>query len=706
MMILNTVFEEKPLMVQGVNLTDDKQKSSGSGKSAIPTMIEFCWTGDNSRSVRDIELIRFGCKEAFLESFTSCDVRKEVLRIKWNIKAKGSNTLEIHTQKYGIEKWQPASFSTVADGKKLILNWLAISKEDLFNYFIINKTKFKSFFNSSNKEKVELINRFSDASLIDSIEEIDTTKLDSDYAIKQSDISKVDGKLDLLNSNLEKELNRDFETEFEADKIDLENGIEYDEHQIERCKREISAFKGSIEVCNTNIPKLKLESLEYTKAAEKYELQIKGKRENLKEVLNELQKVQNDVDNFVAKNFELEKQGFGNDIKGIELNISELEKESIEKEDSKNKVLKAIAKIDILLSGSIECPKCKHNFIQDSEKSVEQLNTMKKGAEKLGEKYVKEKGGIESEISRIILCLEAPKKGIKELDKKEQQEIENKNELLHAVNKVSEKLNAKNAEIKAIQNSLDEELDSIKDVDSDLRDEDRIIKENESLTKQNEGEIKSYNSSISANKKLIKGLEKGGNEKEIALIKSDIKKLLLENIDQKKGLQEIEDEIFNLNQWKGNFKQFKMHVANKSIEIMEHHTNRYLIGIGSDLRVRYENQKQLANGDVKDGITTKVVRDIERTFSSFSGGEQAIMLMASILCNRYMINNSNKFGGLDFLIIDEILEGADSLVLQSLVDELKKLQTTIMIISHVSDESVSSDTLKIVKRSGLSRIEI
>lgn len=57
-------FVDKHLMIQGLNLTDDKQKSNGSGKSSIQAIIEFCITGDNSRGVRDIELIRFGCKES------------------------------------------------------------------------------------------------------------------------------------------------------------------------------------------------------------------------------------------------------------------------------------------------------------------------------------------------------------------------------------------------------------------------------------------------------------------------------------------------------------------------------------------------------------------------------------------------------------------------------------------------------------------
>ncbi len=50
-------FVNKPLLVQGSNLTDDEQGSNGSGKSGLQTGIEFCITASNSRGVRDNELI-------------------------------------------------------------------------------------------------------------------------------------------------------------------------------------------------------------------------------------------------------------------------------------------------------------------------------------------------------------------------------------------------------------------------------------------------------------------------------------------------------------------------------------------------------------------------------------------------------------------------------------------------------------------------
>ncbi len=70
-------------------------------------------------------------------------IEKETLEIDWTVKTKGSNKLSLRLNDKEI------SFSNINDGKKQILNWLGISKEDLFNYFIINSTRFKSFFGSS-----------------------------------------------------------------------------------------------------------------------------------------------------------------------------------------------------------------------------------------------------------------------------------------------------------------------------------------------------------------------------------------------------------------------------------------------------------------------------------------------------------------------------------------------------------------------------
>ena len=216
-------FSSNPLLVQGRNLTEEDQESNGSGKSGIFSGIEFCIAGSNSRDVRDKELVMFGEKEARTQLFASCDVRKESIHIDWTIKVKGSNVLTLNIIKEGASR--NVSFSNVNDGKRFILNWFDIEKEDLFNYYIINKSRFKSFFKASNKEKVELINRFSDASIIDGLDKIDTSDLKQEHISIKANINKVEGMIEVISGQILEEKNKDVEAEIQNKKEVLAEDI-------------------------------------------------------------------------------------------------------------------------------------------------------------------------------------------------------------------------------------------------------------------------------------------------------------------------------------------------------------------------------------------------------------------------------------------------------------------------------------------------
>jgi ABC-type Mn2+/Zn2+ transport system ATPase subunit len=126
--------------------------------------------------------------------------------------------------------------------------------------------------------------------------------------------------------------------------------------------------------------------------------------------------------------------------------------------------------------------------------------------------------------------------------------------------------------------------------------------------------------------------------------------------------------------------------------------------MSSDLSVKMEGFKLKADGTPKEEITATIIRGIERTFSSFSGGERGRLLFASILANRYMINETHPYGGLDFLAIDEVFEGVDSVGLSSLIDSAKLLSIPVLLITHVSVEE-NDNVLTIVKEYGISKIK-
>jgi len=298
------VFPQHPLNVQGVNKTDDDQESNGSGKSGFFTAVEFCTMGTNSRKERDVNLIRRGASSAEVIETWHCDVRKETLMIHRVIKKKGTK-LDI------LINGEPAPFSTVRDGNEFILRWLGTSKEDLTSYYIIGQERFKSFFSSSNKEKLELIGRLAGTSYLDEVDDL----------IK-SDVKDIEKEISALNEK---------KFELVGEKRSYENQIEKllvsdDDSQDDLIK----AIKSDISDLNTDMSSLneKIGRLEKLIVDLNKELTAaKKKAEKLVEV----------------------------DVKLYESELSSLRKQKVEvnsiKADAENK-----------LAGEIVCPKCDHNF--------------------------------------------------------------------------------------------------------------------------------------------------------------------------------------------------------------------------------------------------------------------------------------------------------------------------------------------------------
>lgn len=655
-------FEQKPLLVQGINLTDENQKSNGTGKSAMQTGIEFCITATNSRDVRDLDLVSYGQKEARAQLFVSCDVRKETIHIDWTIKVKGSNKLSLYKLVDKEEDlWEEVSFSNVNDGKKWILNWFDISKEDLFSYFIINKSRFKSFFKSSNKEKVDLINRFSDASIIEGLENIDNSELELDASIKQADINKVEGKIEMIQTNLFRQENRDLEAERKAEVEELNENIDDLRLKIEDKKMDLNDERQEL--------------------AEDMAL-LKKSIKTYSDINDTLAEANKALDNFTEIDYSEKLDDLEEEIDSLEEDIDLQNEFKKDWETKQYKVDSLLSQINAKLSGSITCPSCNHEFVLEGD--IEELKNNKDSALSM--------------IPKINDKIEDCKKEIGNLEAKSKL-IEGK------ISEIEKKIEDKKSEKRSLLNTVDEILAKLRNEKTKIDNLERGQRRYESAIEDIERDIKNHENEIKEIEAEIKGLKTSNNEDLITTLKEDLSSLELTKTTLNKELSDINDKIYLRNQWKVNFKKFRGYLANQSLEVMQYHCNRYLVDMKSDLRVKFEGFKELANGSLKDEISAKVIRNGERSFSSFSGGERARLLFASILANRHMINKTHKYGGLDFLSIDEVLEGADSVGLQQLMKSIRGLNITAMVITHVSDENASSDVLTIVKENGISKIK-
>lgn len=692
-------FQDKALLVQGVNLTDKNQKSNGSGKSAIQTGIEFALTASNSRGVNDKELVTYGFDKSKVKLVIECDSRKETLEIEWTIKVKGSNLLSLKINENEL------SFSNVNDGKKQILDWLGISKEDLFNYFIINSTRFKSFFGSSNREKVDLINRFSDSSIIDGLEKIDNSKLEEEKENIEISINKIKGGVDAIKEQIEEAKNFDFTKELEDTKMDIMGEISENNFFIDELKKEIKKLDLDKKDIDDEIDEFKVEIKRLEDSKSDLDVSIKKQEAivaNAKKAYDD-KVVEND--SIVVKDFSKDISKQDSVIKAQKLALG-LSQEDLSKVDLDiAKVNKFLSGVDVKLGGSITCPSCAHVFILDGDREV-LLDKKSKGDELLI-KFEESKKSIELDIEKFeknIKEANDAKTSIRTKEDEESKLSRERESILRGLRDTLTKDEDTLSQLKRKPLKIDKDIAETNDSIGEAKLERKDIKKEQDFIKNTKIEdLKSKNKAL---EKEMSELKVSNNVETIKKLKDSIKDREKKLLVLDKDLIEVNDKIYNRNKWANNFKQFRLHLANKSLETMQYRTNEFLKELGNDILVRLDGYKVKANGTIKEEISATIIRDGERTFSSLSGGEQVRVLFSSILANRYLINATHPHGGLDFLSVDEVFDKIDSLGMKYLIRSAKKLETCIMVISHVSDEDLAGeDILTIVKENGVSKIK-
>ena len=168
--------------------------------------------------------------------------------------------------------------------------------------------------------------------------------------------------------------------------------------------------------------------------------------------------------------------------------------------------------------------------------------------------------------------------------------------------------------------------------------------------------------------------------------------------DEQLSIREMQQEHFN---------GFKTHLANTKIAALADMTNNFLSAIGSDIRVLFSGYTVLKSGKVKDKISITLMRNGEDcgSFDKFSEGEKARVNLANILA-LHELTNANAFvgGGLDLLILDEILEAVDESGLANMFAALNQLKMTCLVVSHGLTSEAYPYRLVVSKRNGVSSI--
>lgn len=645
-------FEEGPVLLVGENRSDEGQESNGSGKTAIQSAIEKCWLDYTSRkNVRDIDLIRRGQKESVIESWIYCPVRDQVLHIKRVLTRKG-NKLELYIND------EPIQFATVNDGNNRIIEWIGITKEDLSNYYIVNKERFASFFSSSNSQKLQLMARFSNVGFLDDIDNDIKVGISTKEHERSSILEKksfIQGKISVFEERI--------------NECSLEKFEKAKEEAISKYRDEIDNYENSIESSKNTINHLSTEN-------EDIKRELVSVNKKLKEYTDSLSRKVDEHSLINKKISEIEAGLKGYREREVELNSAV--KDAV---DTEREIEMALGEINKKLAGIITCPKCGHRFLVDEDSDVDEEESKK--VEILS---------LKKEIGKSIQSL--------------------RNDLSRLEDESRESTNSLKSE-REIEISFSRELSSLRkniiQIEEDIDKNQSMIENNNRRIKLEEKSILDSKNEITKWEECIKKMSEkdpGDSwEEEITRRRTDLYEAQVTLKDINDLLKAVESEIENMRVWLIQYKEFRMYLANISIKEMQYNCNEMLKDMGSDLRVSIDGFKRKADGTIKEEITPTIIRDEALPFNSFSGGERGRLEYAMILAQQKMINHSSKHNGLNFLFTDEIAEGIDALGLKSLVKSLNQFSFPMMITTHVVNQAVGSKVLKVIKENDISRIE-
>jgi exonuclease SbcC len=647
-------FKQEAIAVIGENRTQDDQLSNGSGKSFLEQGLFYGIYGVNLRDKQDKKLIRKGFDTAYICVFIYCPIRRQTLKIERELRAKGSSVLAIYLIHDGDEiEIEKVQFATVLDGNRYIANWVEISAEDAKSYYIVSKGNYNSFFRSSNTEKLALISRFINFSMLDKTKSIIDDKvlvLNEEKQVLDRSKASYEGKLSVYQEQLQEIL---------------------DSNPEEEQLREIKKAEDYIE--------------DVKRAIESNELRISKEQQSvlgLKHSLSELEKLRTKVSEELSN---IDTSNFDTIYKEIDEDVDMCRQEKRTKENSLNVIQNRIVdikrtlnKIEVLLSGIIVCPNCQHEFFLKTDKTVQEIKKQKEAAEIELNKESEEKKIAEKSIEELDAVLDEYM-SLKSQTDKEFDEVANQ----------QRGLKKKVLELEHNIGSLDQQ-----------------IKSKKNLVKTLQNEIENGENLISLKLTYIKDLK---NTKVVKKSTDEIENTIKETEhlidDQCKKITNKNDEIFKIQRWTQRFKDFKMYLAMEQLKNIQSRANEILKSMGSDLRLMIEGFKVDAKGKVKEEITPYVFRDEMESFFYYSGGEQARTEIALILAIQQMINATKQYGGMQFLLVDEILESADSLGIENIISSIKFLKQSSIIVTHVPKINEEISQIRIIKENGISRLE-
>lgn len=343
---------------------------------------------------------------------------------------------------------------------------------------------------------------------------------------------------------------------------------------------------------------------------------------------------------------------FEEDITTAEAKITALKTE-------RKKNRRAAADLELALEGVIECPKCGEQFLPNSE-----LNLTPAQIRKIIDQR-------ERDDIKFVADIQQAEKALEELEAK-QRDYE---QLASELTRVKRSMVAIRERAERLKRQMDEINRRKADLEKRIEDAKRAV-DNDASVKAAEAKIKA--------------------------VKAEIKTAKAELADFRYLTESMAFWDFHMGK-----NGFTTYLANKAIDALTGSANRFLEIMDMDFRLHITPFQTLKNGDARDKMEVFISSNGISTngYATYSGGERQRVGIAALLGVQRLLNMSTDGRGLDMLLLDESLSGVDSLGTMSIVKTMKRLKTTILLITqNIEDPSFFDSVICVRKIDGVSTL--
>ena len=734
-------------LVFGHNLDNqDNSPSNGSGKSMLIEAISISITGEPLRKIKVDDLISDNANAMMVYArFTNTETR-DVFEVERNFSRTSPQSITCSMNE------QETPCSSVLEYNRHVLEVIGLTKDEIYSNFILTQDHYASFFSASDRDKKAIINKFSNADMVDiAIEEV---KKDQVPATERRDeaklaVEKISGATEVLKQQIEDYDNSREERqqrveqqkqkcldsiaakraeirESKADRLSLADNKKELEDNL-ACIMEMKDDKViTLAQAYQKLKQLNLTEKDWTLEADNINAQISEKEQQIDKTCQLIKQLKEDLGNadteyrkvqaeLVKANgsFEEATKKYAVESQKINTMATELENASERLHDTLIRTEHRIKQLKVSMEGAIRCPKCSHEFvISESSRSVGEIDEeIKQLTEQQAKTQAETKYNEEKQTKQKLELTELRKwydKQSAEVDgfaSKLRTCKSNYENLKARQHTLETEVDMKENAVKSLHNRLESlKLDMIEDIGEKLimkisSAERRISVIDEEIA-SSEGMVETYQSQYDA---LMKG---DGSERERLQSLLDAK--TAEMTEEQARLNEASEYLNTLLEQENRFVRFKTKLANSKIAALSQRINGILQDIGSDLRISIEGYVQLKSGKIRDKMTVDIIKD-GKSFGSYfklSKGERTRIDVACIIAMIQLMNSNCVNGrGLDLLIMDEILGNVDEKGLSDIYKALNTLQVTTLVVSHNPVSAAYRHKLTICKQNGISRIE-